>query len=211
MVQTRKYVRDDGKTVRLFPMTHIADPAFYRALSGAITTNSIVLMEGVTDSRNLLTNKISYQRMAKSAGLAEQQKEFDPSRAKVIRADVDIDEFGTNTIGLLNLAMLIHAKGLNTPTLLTLMQFAPPPHFEEQLSDDLLRKRNRHLLTELKARLGESESFIVPWGAAHMPGIAREVQELGFRPAGSEEYVAIGFQGVGRQRSSGGTNPAHGL
>src|SRR5262249_15469564 len=39
-VQARKYARADGKTIQLFPMSHIGDPAFYRDLSESITTNS---------------------------------------------------------------------------------------------------------------------------------------------------------------------------
>src|SRR3954468_21487829 len=65
-VQVRKYVRNDGRTVELVPMSHIGEPAFYRSLSASFPTNALILMEGVTDEQNLLTNKISYQRIAKS-------------------------------------------------------------------------------------------------------------------------------------------------
>jgi uncharacterized protein YbaP (TraB family) len=74
-----------------------------------------------------------------------------------------------------------------------LMQYLPPAHFEEQLVDDLLRKRNHHLVEEIKARLSESENVIVPWGAAHMPEIAKEIQKSGFRLDETREYVALQF------------------
>ena len=67
--------------------------------------------------------------------------------------------------------MRIHSKGLNVATLVELMEYSPPPGFEKELFDDLLRKRNRHLLDEVKARLPETENIVVPWGAAHMPEI----------------------------------------
>jgi len=89
-VRVRQYVRQDGKTIRLVPMAHVGEAAFYRQVSQSFPTNAVVLMEGVTDTRNLLTNKITYRRMAASLGLAEQQKEFKPARVELVRADVDV-------------------------------------------------------------------------------------------------------------------------
>jgi hypothetical protein len=195
-VQVRKYVRNDGKTIELVPMSHVGEPSFYRELSRSFPTNAIILMEGVTDSKNLLTNKISYQRMATSLGLAEQQKEFKPRQGEWVRADVDVKEFATNTIEFLNLVMLVHSKRLTAGTVLQLMQYSPPPYFEEQLLGDLLRKRNRHLLEEIRVRLPQSESLIVPWGAAHMPGIAKGIQTFGFHLGETHEYVVIRFHSV---------------
>ena len=198
-VEVRKYTRSDGKTIQLFPMSHIADRDFYRKVAGSFPTNSIILMEGVSDSGNLLTNKISYKRMAASIGVAEQQKEFRPSQGEMVRADVDVEQFAKNTIDFLNVVMLIHSKGLNAMTLLEMMQYTPPPHFEEQLFDDLLKKRNRRLLDEIQTRLSESENIIVPWGVAHMPEIAKEIQKAGFRLEETREYVVIRFGPGGKK------------
>jgi|ERR1051326_825287 hypothetical protein len=196
-VQVRKYVRNDGKSVLLYPMAHVADRNFYGTISHSFPSNSIVLMEGVSDSEHLLTNHITYKRMAATLGLSEQQKEFRPSEETMERADVDVSEFTTNTIGFLNVVMRIHSKGLNAATLMELMTYSPPPGFEKELFDDLLRKRNRHLLNEMKARLPETENIVVPWGAAHMPEIAREIQKDGFQLADAREYTVIRF---GRKR-----------
>ena len=198
-VQVRKYVRSDGKTIQLYPMAHVGDSDFYQKLSRAFPTNSIILMEGVSDERNLITNKVTYKRMATSLGLAEQHEEFNPTQGEMVPADVDVAQFTTNTIGFLNLVMLIHAKGVNPETMLKLMSFSPPPHSEEQLLDDLLRKRNRHLLEELRARLSQTEHIIVPWGVAHMPGIAAEIQKAGFRLDETQEYVVIRFRSAGKE------------
>jgi hypothetical protein len=194
-VQVRKYVRNDGKTIELFPMSHVADAGFYQRVSQTFPTNSIILMEGVTDNQNLLTNKISYQRMAKSLGLAEQKVKFGPSRGEMVRADVDVDQFSKNTIDLLNLVMLFHAQGVNAGNVLKLMQYSPPPHFEEQLYDDLLRKRNQHLVEGIQSHLSETDNIMVPWGVAHMPGIAREIQKSGFRLDETKEFMVIRFRG----------------
>jgi hypothetical protein len=198
-VQSRKYIRDDGKTVQLFPMSHVAERSFYRTLSESFTTNSIILMEGVTDEKGLLTNRISYKRMAKSLGVAEQQEEFRPIQGEIVRADVDVEQFTTNTIGFLNLIMLVHSKGLNPAILVQVIQFSPSPDFEQQLFDDLLRKRNRHLVKELRSRLSQSEKFVVPWGAAHMPEIAREIQKLGFRLEETRDFSVIRFRSGGNK------------
>ncbi|MGO8927800.1 MAG: hypothetical protein ACLQU3_13040 [Limisphaerales bacterium] len=207
-VQVRKYTRSDGKTIQLCPMSHIADPDFYRKLAQSFPTNSIILMEGVTDNRNLLTNKITYKRMASSLGLAEQHEEFKPTRGEMVRADVDVEQFTTNTLGLLNLAMLVHSKGLNADTLLEVLHFSPPPHYEEELLNDLLRKRNRRLLEELQARLPQTEHIIVPWGVAHMPEIAAEIQKTGFQLVETQEYVVIGF-GSASNRTEGARKAGH--
>jgi hypothetical protein len=140
--------------------------------------------------------------MATSLGVAEQQKEFKP-RGELVRADVDVEQFATNTISFLNLVMLIHAQGVNAETVLKVMQFSPP-HFEEQLFDDLLRKRNRRVIEEIQARLSQSENIIVPWGAAHMPEIAKEIQKSGFRLDETREYVAIRFRSAGNENKSAG-------
>ena len=201
-VQVRTYVRDDGKTIQLVPMSHVGEPDFYWKLSQSFPTNSTILLEGVTDNSNLLTNQITYKRMATSLGLSEQRKEFRPGGGILVRADVDVGQFATSTIDFLNLVMLIHAKGVNDETVRKLMQYAPPPHLEEQLLDDLLRKRNRRLLEELQARLSQSENIIVPWGVAHMPEIAQEIQKSGFHLNETRRYVVIRFRSVGNESKS---------
>jgi hypothetical protein len=194
-VQARKYVRNDGKTVHLVPMAHIGDAGFYSRLVASFPTNSLVLMEGVTDNSNLLTNHITYKRAADTLGLAEQHEAFHPVRVDIVMADVDVEDFRTNTIGFLNLIMLVHAKGLSPENVLKVLTFTPPPRFEEELFDDLLRKRNEHLMEELRLHLPESDTIVVPWGAAHMPGLSKAVQAAGFRLAETREFTVIRFGG----------------
>ena len=198
-VQVRKYVRDDGKTILLIPMAHVAEADFYRKVSQSFPSNSIILMEGVTDRKQLITTGTSYKRMAKALHLAEQHEEFKPSRGKMVRADVDVEQFSTNTIDFINLVMFIHSKGMTPETVQKALQYSPPPDFQKQVFGDLLRKRNRHLWEEIQARLPESENIIVPWGVAHMPGIAAEIQKSGFRLDESREYEVIQFHVVRKQ------------
>ena len=192
IVQVRKYVRADGKTIQLVPMAHVGDARFYRNISRSFPADSTILMEGVTDARNLLTNKITYHRMASSLGLAEQQSEFKP-RGQIVRADIDVEEFAPGTIDLLNLVMFVHSRGLNAETLMKLLEYSPPPNFQQQLFDDILRKRNCHLLDKIHEQLPDSEIIIVPWGVAHMPEIAGEIQHQGFQLKETTKYAVIRF------------------
>jgi hypothetical protein len=190
--RVRQYVRSDGKMIELVPMAHVADADFYEKISRSFPTNSIVLMEGVSDESNLLTHGISYKHAAHTLGLAEQQKVFKP-QGRLVRADIDVDQFTTNTIAVLNLALLIHAKGVNADTMTAWAKYSPPPNFLALLDDDILRKRNEHLLERLQAELPESDIIIIPWGAGHMPGIAGAIQTNGFHLAKTEEYTVIRF------------------
>lgn len=192
-VQVRKYVRDDGKSILLVPMSHIGEPEFYRSLAKSFPTNSTILMEGVTDDKNLLTNRITYKRIANTLGLAQQQREFRPSPEQIVPADIDVDQFAPSTIGFLNLVMLIHARGLTPETFLMMIHSSDSPEFEEQIFGDILRKRNQHLLQTIHENLPTSDRLVVPWGAAHMPEIAREIQKSGFHLETAREYVAIRF------------------
>ena len=201
-VQVRKYVRNDGKTIQLIPMAHIGEADFYRKVSQSFPSNSIILMEGVTDRKSLITNEASYKRAAKSLGLVEQEEEFMPTQGEMVMADMDVEQFSTNTIDFLNLVMFIHSKGMTPATVQKALQYSPSPDFQKQVFGDLLRKRNRHLWEEIQARLPESENIIVPWGVAHMPEIAAEIQKSGFRLDESREYEVIRFH-VFRKQSRG--------
>ena len=193
-VQVRKYVRADGKTIELFPMSHVADARFYQRVSQTFPTNSIILMEGVTDENNLLTNTISYRRMAKSLGLTEQRQEFVPPRGQTVAADVDVDQFSPDTIGFLNLIMLVHTKGLSPANLQKLLQYSPSTRVQDEVINDILTKRNEHLAKEIQTYLSTSDNIMVPWGVAHMPGIAKAIQNDGFRLDATREYMVIPFR-----------------
>jgi len=203
ILQARKYVRDDGRTVVLFPMSHIAESDFYRSVAGSVMSNTIVLLEGVTDEQNLLTNKLTYKRAAKTLHLAEQHEDFNLQQGQLVRADVDVHDFSSNTIAVLNLVALLHSQGLNAHNLLLLAQFSPSEDVQQQLLSDLLLKRNQHVLQELFARLPDSDSFIIPWGAAHMAGLAREIEKSGFHLVGTRNFVAIRF-GAKKEKADAG-------
>ena len=195
-VRARKYVRADGKTIQLIPMMHIGDAGFYQQISKSFATNSVILMEGVTDNKNLLQHELSYKRAAKSLGLAEQEEKFVPPAGQWRLADLDVEQFSENTIQFLNVTTLLYSKGLKVEIVLELVQQSQSPLLLEQLQEDLVTKRNQHLLQEIQTELHDSENIVVPWGAAHMPGIAREIQASGFHLAESQEYKVVNFRSV---------------
>lgn len=173
------------------PMSHVGESKFYHDLAESFTDDSVVLMEGVSDRKHVVTAASGYSKMAESIGVVEQQSVFKP-RGEIVAADMDMSDFSPATIDMLKTAMLIHAKGVTAETLPILMK-PTPPGLEEALMDDILTKRNRHLLKVLHERLPTAEHIVVPWGAAHMPEIAREIEKSGFRVKETQQYIAIRF------------------
>jgi hypothetical protein len=192
----KQYTRADGKVVHLVPMMHIGESKFYEELSQSIPTNSIVLLEGVSDRRQRLKHELSYQRMAESVGLQEQQDEFEPGRGLPRNADIDVSEFSTKTLELLNLVIAYHSKGGSPELIRELMEKGQDPEALKGLWSDLLTRRNEHLLKELKRALTETTIVMVPWGAAHMPGIAAGVEADGFQVAERKRYRMVQFRTI---------------
>ena len=62
--------------------------------------------------------------------------------------------------------------------------------------EDFLTKRNANLLKEIEAELPGSEVIVVPWGAAHMRGIAEGIQKTGFHLVDTEEHLIFHFRSV---------------
>ncbi len=190
--EVRDYVRDDGKKVTLVPMAHVGDSKFYEELGASFPVDSIVLMEGVSDRQKLLETPANYGKLASLLGAVEQQKVFKP-RGTVINADVDVSEFSAETLGLLKRALLIHTKGITADTLSSLLEASSTPGIEQRLNDDLIIKRNRHLLQVLQERLAETQQIIIPWGAGHMPDIAEQIQTSGFREVSKQKRIVYQF------------------
>jgi hypothetical protein len=195
-IRAKTYVRDDQKTVRLVPMMHIGEAAFYDQLSKSFTTNSVILLEGVTDKKNLIKRKLTYKRAARSLGLVEQQEDFEPQQGRLRHADVDVEQFSERTIAILNLVSLIHGEESKLEHLLKLIHECEDPLASEQLWDDLLTKRNANLLKQIEDELPVSDMIVVPWGAAHMRGIAGEIQKKGFRLADTREHQIVHFRSI---------------
>ncbi|MBL9189898.1 MAG: hypothetical protein JNK23_20630 [Opitutaceae bacterium] len=203
-MQVRSYLRSDGKKIMLMPMSHVADAAFYEALGAAMPESSVVLMEGVTDTaqaakrpgvtnpRRSSSSHSGYSRAASLIGGVEQRDFFKP-RGTIVAADLDMRDFSPPTLGVLKSVTLINEKGLTRETLPLVLK-PMPPSWDKHLLDDLITKRNRHLLGVIGQHLPTSDMIVVPWGAAHMPEIHREILKLGFQVVETKDYTAIRFR-----------------
>lgn len=190
----KKYTRADGEVIQLIPMMHIGESRFYDELSRSVPTNSIILLEGVSDRKGRLKNELSYERVAKSMGLEEQKDEFDPARGHPRNADIDVSEFSAKTLELLNLVVAYHAKGASPELIRELMEKGQDPAALQGLWNDLLTMRNEHLLKEIRRALKEDAPLWVPWGAAHMPGISQGLEAEGFRVVERTPHRILHFQ-----------------
>lgn len=190
-MQVRKYIRDDGRKITLVPMSHVGEAEFYQSLSDSFPPDSVILMEGVSDQKGLAKVESNYSKMATALGGVEQTEVFKP-KGEIVHADVDISTFSPSTIELLKTAMLLHSKGI-TPETLPILMKPSPPGLEKKLIEDILTKRNHHLLGVIREQLADSANIIVPWGAAHMPEIAREIEKDGFRVKETKDFMAIRF------------------
>ncbi len=190
-MQVREYVRDDGRKITLVPMSHVGETDFYQDIAASFPEDAVVLMEGVSDQGNLLDVHSNYSNMADAVGGVEQVKVFKP-RGRIVPADVDMSTFSPASLEMLKTVLMVHAKGVTAETLPYLMKPAKPG-LEKELLDDILTKRNHHLLGVIREWLPQAQTIIVPWGAAHMAETAREIQKLGFRQVATREYTAIRF------------------
>ena len=190
-MQMRSYVRDDGKKIILMPMSHIGETKFYHDISANFPLNSVILMEGVSDKSKLTQTHSDYSKMADIIGAVEQTEVFKP-QGEIVAADVDMSSFSPATLELLKTVMLIHSKGVNAETMPILLK-PTSPQLEKQLMEDILIKRNHHLLEVIQERLLTSDNIVVPWGAAHMPGISSGIKKLGFCVIEKNEYMALRF------------------
>lgn len=190
-MEVRNYLRDDGKKVTLVPMSHVGETDFYQNLAASFPADSVVLMEGVSDNKKIVQTTSNYSKMAESLGVVDQHSAFRP-QGRMVAADMDMSEFSQETLDMLKTAMLLHSKGV-TPETMPILLKPTPPGLEERLMEDILTKRNHHLLKVLHEQLPGANHIIIPWGAAHMPEIAREIQKSGFRLADTKEHIAIRF------------------
>jgi hypothetical protein len=192
-VKSEELHRNDGKTIFLMPTVHVGESGFYARLSDAIPTNSIVLMEGVTDRKNHLHHKLQYKKLASALGLQQQVTEFDASRGDERRADVDIDDFTPTTIEFIEMVSRLHSEGLKAETLLPLIRKSQDQKMAQTVWSDILDKRNTNLLSEIHNALNEGDNIVVPWGVAHMPGLKKALTADGFEVKRTAEYTVVNF------------------
>ncbi len=103
------------RRVQLIGMAHVGDSEFYEELKKSFAKKpALLLMEGVTDDKELLQNVPDYEFIAKNLGVADQRAGFSPASMpetlEIIRADLDIQDFASSTVKALNLAGKLYSE-----------------------------------------------------------------------------------------------------
>jgi hypothetical protein len=198
---TRDYERD-GKVVSLVAMMHIAEKGSYEKLVASIDPKgSVILAEGVADEKGLLHQKTDYKKAATALGLETQVEAFHPQEKglDVESGDVDVQVFSPGTIGLLNGIFRVHNGTSGIGDVLGLEKQMGDPDAVEALFNDILDKRNEHLLQRIDEALVNHQRVVVPWGAYHLPGISAVLEGKGFKLVKSQEREIVRIWGRGAE------------
>ena len=200
-LRAKTYERADGKVIRLIPMMHVGESKFYQFVNQSIPADSIVLMEGVSDKENCMKQKLSYQKLAKAIGVAEQKSVKVPEHGKLIYADLDVKDFSEVTRSFLKKVTLFYSQKITLASYLQVSSEAQNPALIRSLLDDLIIKRNQHVVHEIEVALPRWEKIVVPWGAMHMQGISLAIQAEGFRLKSFAEEQSIRFGDLFRHKN----------
>ena len=200
--EERRFKKGDQE-VCLVGMVHVAKGSFYDDLAASLKRSApvLVLLEGVSDEKGILSGKLDYSRIAQLLGIASQsdssfteearkgleesgKAEAKPQPVQYQRADVDISSFHPKTVAAIGeIGDVLSSKTfeealqkLNNPNSVLADETAVTAVWT-----DILENRNTHLLAEMQESLKTHNTVVVPWGAAHMPGIQKEIEAWGFK------------------------------
>ena len=189
--QARTYRLND-KNIHLLPTVHLANPAFYKRVTSVIPSLSpdttLVLPEGVTDRTGVLKNPLDYSGIAEATGLSAQPRSLPEKMGpRSLHIDADVSDFSPQVKDALNRFTRGMSKAIQQDLAGALEDLAAmDSNVQELFWKDILELRNQRVLSGIDAATGRSdatklegtiENIIVPWGAAHMPGIERGLLE----------------------------------
>lgn len=160
---------DSRSRAHLFGMTHVGSTSFYEQAFGELSPRgSLHLLEGVRDEKGLLKDLVlSYEEYVPEA--LSLQKEHDLTGIEAISADVDASELSPVTIKIL--------KGMQNN------QFGQITTSEDlsKFFTDIIDYRNKRLMEVFQEQRNSRLDLVIPWGAAHMPGIIEELEKMDYR------------------------------
>ncbi len=193
--------RNGADDVRVVGMMHIGDDGFYKGLVDSLPEGSIVLAEGVTDKNAWMAVGGPAVGMAEALGTANQHVFEDALRQRadveVRRADLDMSDFSEATRMLLRAGATLIEQGDAT----ALLELTGDPEAQNQIVEslrvDLLERRNAHLLDMLDIALVEADVVVLPWGAAHLPGIHDALGVRGFQAVSERSRVVLRWDSLG--------------
>jgi len=197
-VAHKTYTLDD-QTTHLIGMMHLGEAEVYDTMLSTVPAdgNALVLSEGVTDRDGLLTApKDAYAKAARVVGLAGQGPMSQMTRLPIQNADVDVNTFDPTTIEMLNVVLGIYDVDNLDTTLPAYLKFwtensSRSDELVTTLFDDILHRRNDHLLGEMAAARPDHPRLVVPWGALHLAGIEAALLEEGWTHQTTERIVLV--------------------
>lgn len=215
LYMTERIYRQNDKQIQLTGMIHLGQKDFYADLMALIPDDrTLILTEGVTDKRGLLTERFGYGKIADLLGLTSQEKvhfqgrlitaiELDkPNTEKqaipdILRADIDLKQFNPHTLEVLNALAkyILNAESL-TAGYLEFNHWTQEhinPDSNKIIMADLIHKRNQSVIDYLPKALKKYDTLIIPWGALHMKGIEKAVLEKGFILTEQRNRLSIDF------------------
>lgn len=115
-----------------------------------------------------------------------------PRGPDIVRADVDASDFSPTTIKFLQRVGDFYASATMDEAMAKISKFGEDftDADLEQVMDDILHKRNLHVLGELDKQLLTHQVVFIPWGAEHMKELEPALKERGFTIV-SSRYVLI--------------------
>jgi hypothetical protein len=182
-VAEREYIRDN-QHLHLIGMVHIGRESAYPALFASIPVEgTLVLAEGVSDRTGVLAKGLPYDKVAGELNLSVQKDISTVSTLTVRNADVDLSTFSPSTLALLRQTADAWSNGV--AGLLSIQPLPDPDGLDQmqQLNvvyDDILTKRNAHLLGEIDRGWATHNRLVVPWGAYHLLEVEEAVLAQGF-------------------------------
>lgn len=211
----------DGRRVYLVGMIHIGEPDFYARIKADMPKDALFLTEGVSDRKKLLTGGLDYRNAARVLGLEAQPAFRDPVDPQAPspsepagdvepplppapqgqtfrRADVDVSEFDPRTIDLLRKIGGLYAGGDAVTFMLRFVQFATTmsPDDYEAMQQDVLKMRDAHVLMELDKVPDPYRNIVIPWGAAHLPGISEGLRTRGYVMTETRQRVVARYSTI---------------
>jgi hypothetical protein len=212
----------DGRRVYLVGMIHIGEADFYARVKKDMPDDALFLTEGVSDSKNLMSDGLNYRNAARVLGLEAQPAFEDPSEAEAPasgetaqdgaveplppvpkgqtfrNADVDVSEFDPRTIALLRKIGGLYAGGDAVTFILRFVQFATTMSPEEYalMQQDVLNMRDAYVLMELDKVPNAYRNIVIPWGAAHLPGIAKGLESRGYVMTETRQRVVARYSTI---------------
>jgi hypothetical protein len=194
--EERQYVRGD-KRVYLIAMIHFGDRAYYEDVVRSLPTgNAVVLAEGVTDDSGLLAGPPAVSDgVVPRAGLVAQGEVAIGAEHRVEAADLDVAELSDATVGFVNAIHEVVGSHDSRDALDAYTRYVDS-FGRDVISGaimELIEVRNAHLLTRISESLERYDRIVVPWGAAHMPGLETAIRADGFTLLSRKARRVVGF------------------